>query len=192
MLLPSTSLIAHFAAHGQELNAQSLNPIMKKYDLLQLAVLLVGIWSVYQAILFGCYLIITVINSFTNQAPLADLIGIFISDLVIMAAHLLIAWLAFTRTEKILSRIRVTERNTGIEIPAARQLLHILIVAIGLYLVAQAVPELLDALAGLLRSKMDRNSSYPQPVYLTLPVMKVVWALVLLIFARRIGKLFVN
>jgi len=165
---------------------------MKKYDLLQLAVLLVGIWSVYQAILFGCYLIITVVNSLTYQAPLADLTSLFISDLVIMAAHLLVAWLAFTRTERILGKIRVTERNTGIEIPAARQLLHIMIVAIGLYLVAQAIPELLDASAGLVRSRMDKDSSYPQPVQLTLPVMKVLWALVLLIFARRIGKLFVK
>jgi hypothetical protein len=165
---------------------------MKKYDLLQLAVLLVGIWSVYQAILFGCYLIITIVNSLTEQAPLPDLIGIFISDFVIMFAHILIAWLAFTRTERILSRIRVTERNTGIEIPAARQLLHIMIVVIGLYLLAQAIPDLLDSLAGLIRSRMDKGSSYPQPVQLTLPVMKVIWALVLLVFARRIGKLFVK
>ncbi len=165
---------------------------MKKYDFLQLAVLLVGIWSVYQAILFGCYLIITVVNGMTEQAPLADLTGLFISDLVIMIAHILIAWLAFARTEKILSRIRVTERNTGIEIPAARQLLHIMIVAIGLYLLAQAIPELLDSMAGLVRNQVDKDSSYPQPVQLTLPIMKVVWALVLLIFARRIGKLFVK
>ena len=165
---------------------------MKKYDFLQLAVLLVGIWSVYQAILFACYLIITVVNGMTDQAPLADLTGLFISDFVIMIAHILVAWLAFTRTEKILSRIRITERNTGIEIPAARQLLHIMIVAIGLYLLAQAIPELLDSLAGLIRNQMDKDSSYPQPVQLTLPVMKVLWAVVLLIFARRIGKLFVK
>lgn len=179
-------------AHDLSLTAHSSKPPMKKYDLLQLAVLLVGIWSAYQAILFGCYLIITIVNSITDQASLPDLIGIFISDLVIMAAHMLIAWLAFARTEEILSRIRVTERNTGIEIPAARQLLHIMIVAIGLYLMAQAVPELLDAVAGLVRSQMDQESSYPQPVQFTLPIMKVVWALVLLIFAGRIGKLFVR
>ena len=165
---------------------------MKKYDLLQLAVLLVGIWSVYQAILFFCYLIITVVNGMTNQITMADLTGLFISDFVIMAAHLLVAWLAFTRTEKILSKIRVTERNTGIEIPAARQLLHIMIVAIGLYLLAQAIPELLDTIAGLISQRVNKQTSYPQPELLTLPVMKVIWALILLIFARRIGKLFVK
>ena len=171
---------------------------MKKYDLLQLAVLLVGIWSVYQACLFFCYLLITLLHMLTAREQFQGLISFqeglsyFISDFVIMIGHIIIAWLAFTKTESILTKIRVTERNTGIEIPAAKQLLYIMLVGIGLYLLAQGLPELLDATVALVRSEVDPGSDYPRPVQLSLPVMKVLFPIILLIFGRRIVGLFVK
>ncbi|HUR10815.1 MAG TPA: hypothetical protein VM012_05575 [Flavitalea sp.] len=165
---------------------------MKKYDFLQLAVLFVGIWSAYQACLFFCYLIINLLTALSSTDEQSGLLGFFLSDFVIMIGHILIAIVVFTRTERILSRIRITERNTGIEIPAARQLLYIIIIGVGLFLLAQSFPELLDAIFALARSSTGSGSEYPQSSQVALPLMKTIFPLILLVFGRRIVNLFVK
>lgn len=164
---------------------------MKKYDLLQLAVLLIGVWAAYQSFLFFCYLLINLLNAIADKEQFTGQISLFISDFVIMIAHIIIAWLAFSKTDNILARVRITERNTGIEIPAAKQVMYIVVVGIGLFLLAQGLPEMLDASFVLVQSKFDRSGDYP-PAQLSLPLLKVIFPLLLLLFRRRIVKLFVR
>ena len=163
---------------------------MRKYDFLQLAVLLIGFWAAYQSCLFFFYLLINILNAITSADLFPGIFSYVISDFVLMTGHLVIAFLALKKTDSILKNIRVKERNTGIDIPPAKEVLYIVVIGVGLLLFAQAVPEFLDALFGALRSRVNPGSSYPEPVELTVPLLKIILPLLLMVLARKITGFF--
>lgn len=163
---------------------------MRKYDFLQLAVILIGFWAAYQSCLFFFYLLINILNAITAADMYPGIFAYVISDFVLMTGHFLIAYFALRRTDRILMNIPVSERNTGIDIPPAKEVMYIVVVGVGLLLLAQAVPEFLDAVVGAFRARVKPGSAYPEPVQLTVPFLKVVLPFLLLLFARKISNFF--
>lgn len=168
----------------------NLTPRMRKYDFLQLAVILIGFWASYQACLFFFYLLINILNAITAVDLYPGIFAYVISDFVLMTGHFIIAYVALKKTDIILKRLQVSDRNTGIDIPPPKEVLYIVVIGVGLLLFAQAVPEFLDAVFGAFRARIKPGSSYPEPTQVAVPLLKVVLPFLLLVFARKITRFF--
>jgi len=163
---------------------------MRKNEFLQLSLLIIGFWAAYQACLFFFYLIINVLNAITSADLVPGLFTYVISDFVLMVGHVVVAFVALKKTDHILRLVPVREPNTGMNFPPAKEVLYIVIIGVGLLMFAQAVPEFIDSLFAAFRARVKPGSDYPEPIQLTIPFLKIILPLLLLVFSRQITRLF--
>ena len=68
---------------------------MKKYDLLKIALFLVGLWAIYQGIVISFYIVINLARFILDNFSLENTRTYFVNDIILMAGYFLVAFVVF-------------------------------------------------------------------------------------------------
>ena len=170
---------------------------MKKADVLQLTIVLIGIVFGFVAIqyllssLYGIFAWIFT-DGYGAEAYFSGTISIF----ALVGLQALCCWLLITKSDKLSAWFyRKSELGTGFKIVSKpNDLLHVLLITIGIYLLLSNLTPLLTSIFDSFKERIPRGvlSTYEdvRPVAWARLLLNILLPLVLLMFAKPIADYF--
>jgi hypothetical protein len=168
---------------------------MKKADVLQLTIILIGIvfgFVALQYLLSSLYIIFVWIFSGGYGSENYPGLSIF----AIVGLQALCCWLLITKSDKLAAWFyRKAELGTGFKIVSKpNELLHVLLIAIGIYLLLSNLTPLLTTIFDSFKERGSRGvpGSFEdeRPVQWTRLILNILLPLILLMFTKPIADYF--
>jgi hypothetical protein len=168
---------------------------MKKADVLQLTMVLIGIvlgFSALQNLFSSLY--ITFIWLFTGTSNTANYLNLTI--FAVVGLQVICSWLLITRSDKLAKWFyRKSELGTGFKIiTKPNDLLHILLIVIGIFLLISNLGPLLKVIIEAFKTRASRGIletfEEERPVAWLSLIFDILLPLMLLMFAKPIADYF--
>ena len=170
---------------------------MKKADVLQLSIVLIGIVYGFVALQYILTSLLGILLwVFGGAYGGEDLITTSIPFLVSRLLLVLCCWLLIIKSGAISEYFyKLSELGTGFKIVSKpNDLLHILLIVTGIYLLLSNLAPLLNAIFISFKQKMPRGTNglfeYQRPIEWTNLILDIILPLSLLIFAKPLSNYF--
>ena len=170
---------------------------MKKADVLQLTIVLIGIvfgFVAVQYLLSSFYGVFAVL--FSDEIGSGSYFPGVVSIFALVGLQALCCWLLITKSDKLAAWFyRNSELGNGFKIVSKpNELLHVLLIAIGIYLLLSNLTPLLTTIFDSFRERgsrglLDMNED-ERPVQWARLLLNIVLPFILLMFAKPIGDYF--
>ena len=170
---------------------------MKKVDFIFVAIIFVGIWSLYEGIVYAVYLLISLVSLAINDFRYSTNGEFLISNILLTAMYCIIAFLALRRTGQVITFLGLgpgeqeskflEAEPTGKPFIQKHELLYIVIIGTGIFMLVPAISGLAERFIGYFQQKVDRYSTGTGEFSLALPFIKVAVPVILLLLAKRIA-----
>jgi hypothetical protein len=173
---------------------------MKKTDFFSVAIVVIGLWCCFQAIIFLVYDLFYLYVFLTEPGLSFD--RFLTRDILLTVGYILMAWVALRRTDWVMKALHIgqadkTEEFLEKEISAVpsqglqkSDVLYIVLVGVGLLLLIPAISELLENIYRGFESKVSRDILEPQGISIFVPIIKVLLPLLVVVSAKRLSVKF--
>ena len=175
---------------------------MKKRDFISLAIIVIGLWAIYEAIIYSISVILAVVIFVADDFRFDSNNQYFLVRLFYFAIYSGIAWLALKRNSQVISYLRIApeeaESNFPEEIgtPAAvntiqkNDVLLVVIIGVALSMLVPALGDFTETFVNYFQARVAPTFENSGQYSLTIPFIKLAFPLVLLVMAKRITTKF--
>jgi len=174
---------------------------MKRADFFRVAILVIGLWSCYQAIFYLAGLLIYVVW-LTNTPRIMDSISKnLIGDVLFLLAYTVVAYVSLKRTDWVAAVLGQGKPDLAGNFPETDQaqvlnpglrpadVMEIVLVGVGILQLLTAVPDLIQNLFADFREKIGGSRDL-NAIDLIMPLLRVLLPLLIILIAKRLATQF--